>query len=453
MPALETLIRPPSGNEVAKPLLATSWEIAPDGKSITFILRRGVKFHDGTDFNAQAVKYNFDLHIQAKTPEFALVTSVDVVDDYRVRLNLSQWNSMLFFWLGIHVGLINSPTAIKNNGVDWAMRNPVGTGPFKLASFEKDVSIKYQRFEGYWDKGKPYLDGVEYLYIKDPLVAAAAFQAGQADLWWISGGVSPKSVSELQAKGYTAISIPSSAISLFPDSKNTDSPFADKRVRQAVEYAIDKPAIAKALGYGFWEPLDQPTGNGYPSYNTDLKPRSYDPAKAKQLLADAGYSKGLKITLTYQTGTIDKDALVAVQRFLGEVGIEVTIDPADAGRWLVYRQQGWKNGLIAQTFSIMNRNNFFHGAVNAFPPDYFLAASALRPTGYAELVNQGLAAKDFDSLKTLGQKAVRLLFEETAFIPLYSTKSSAVKQRSVRDDGHMEVHSVLWYPADTWISK
>ncbi len=155
---------------------------------ITFTLRKGVKFHDGTDFNAEAVKFNLEAKKAAKMSGTEDWSSIDILDDYTVRINLLQYvNTALARFTAIY-GAMVSPTAFKKNGIDWARWNPVGTGPFQFVGFERDVSAKYKRFEGYWQKGKPYLDGVEYLYIKDPMTQSATMEAKEAHVLNTEGG-------------------------------------------------------------------------------------------------------------------------------------------------------------------------------------------------------------------------------------------------------------------------
>jgi peptide/nickel transport system substrate-binding protein len=142
-----------------------------------------VKFHDGTDFNADAVKFNIDkVRTSKEVVAFREVQSVDVVDNYTVRFNLSQYNPKIWPDLAISMGGqggIVSPTAINTKGEDYCMLNPVGTGPFVISEVKPDAYVKYKKFDGYWQKGKPYLDGIELHFINDVVTAEAAFQAGE----------------------------------------------------------------------------------------------------------------------------------------------------------------------------------------------------------------------------------------------------------------------------------
>jgi ABC-type transport system substrate-binding protein len=176
LPAIERLV----GMDIKglpRPVLATSWEYADDLSSLTFTLRKGVKFHDGEDFNAEVAKMNLEERIKngLVAKPLRIIGSIDIVDDYTIRLNLKEFRNNLLDTLAGWNGLIISPKVIEKakikKGKKWAQKNPVGTGPFKFVKFERKVILKFEKFDGYWDKGKPYLDGIEMHYITDPMTS------------------------------------------------------------------------------------------------------------------------------------------------------------------------------------------------------------------------------------------------------------------------------------------
>ena len=164
-----------------KPGLALSWDTSADGKAITFKLRQGVKFHDGTPFNAQAVKSNIDNLIPPNAAILHGITSVDVVDDYTVKLNLPAYNNLILFHFAANPATyMYSPEALKKNGADWATTHPVGTGPFMLKDYQPNISLTLVKNPNYWQKGLPYLDGIEITMVPDPMTQMITLKAGQA---------------------------------------------------------------------------------------------------------------------------------------------------------------------------------------------------------------------------------------------------------------------------------
>ena len=259
--------------------MATSYEIAADGKSITFKLRQGVQFSDGTPFNADAAKWNFDSIIPPKSNILASVTSVDKVDDYTIKLNMSAFSNLVLYSLAVDMRTcIVSPTAIEKNGLDWAATHPVGTGPYLLKDFQPNSSITYEKNPNYWNKDLPYLDGIEGRAISDPMTQAASLTSGDLNFIY---DAAPASAAQLRDAGYQLQIAGGTIQSMTGDTINPDSVWADQRIREAVEYAIDKEAICEGPGMGLYQPVYQAALTGSPDYNPALTPRKYDPEKAK----------------------------------------------------------------------------------------------------------------------------------------------------------------------------
>jgi len=446
MPAVEGLTAYPEKGTTPGPLLATSWKYSPDYKSLTLTLRKGVKFHDGTDFNAQAVKYNLTANKTSRV-ELASVISIDVIDDYTVRLNLSRYSNLLLKHLGSIPGFMVSPTAVERNGKEWATTNPVGTGPFKFVSYQRQASLKYEKFSGYWDKGKPYLDGVEFVFIADPTVARMSFEKGEAHI------VLPaiRDARDLVSKGYQLINSPTAGFQLGGDSVNPDSVYANRKVREAIEYAIDKEAITKALGYGFWEPAHQYCYPTFVGHNPNIKGRPYNPTKAKQLLSEAGHASGFKTKIIVRTGP-ESDAWVVVQRYLRDVGIDAELDVADPGRHLAATYQGWKNCLLFLPITPSDPNYDVYQQVLASTRKMYV--SIQRPPGWDDLLGRALAATDPASVRSAAQDLTKMVHDEAMVIPLWWELKPAISQKSVHDNDILKFNSRFrWTPANTWLSR
>lgn len=370
-------------NGYLRPELATSWETADDKSSITFTLREGVLFHDGTPFNAEAAKWNLDLYLERGTGAPAEWESVEILGDYKVRINLKEYENIqmsqsLFFV---------SPTAVEANGIDWATTHPVGTGPFKFKEFIRDTSLEYERFDDYWGD-KALVDGIKFIYIVDPTTAAMAYQAGEALVW---ESADPSSAYNLQQMDYQVSTRRGPIMNLVPDSGNPDSPFSNKLVREAVEYAINRQAIVDALGYGYWEAVNQPNAPEQFGHVKDLVGRSYDPDKARELLEDAGYTTGFSTKIITAT-MFSQDPLVAIQADLAAVGIEVELDVVSPPKWSETRTGGWENGLFYVTHGATDYNYCAYLDRYFNPTGLFAMPVVAYPEGWLELINEMLAA-------------------------------------------------------------
>jgi peptide/nickel transport system substrate-binding protein len=211
------------------------------------------------------------------------INSIEVVDPYTFRYNLNTWiNPAKAFHSWAYGLTIYSPTALAK-GKESNTTNYVSTGPFKFDSFERDVSLKIVRFDGYWRGPEyPYLDAIEIKAFADVTTASAAIQAGEEDTW----GAPMKEALDLEKMGFKLTTQVNMYTEIVPDNKTPGSVWADKRVRQALEYAMDRPALAQGLGYGKFQPMKMLAPEGSTGYNPDFPERSYNPAKAKQLLAE-----------------------------------------------------------------------------------------------------------------------------------------------------------------------
>lgn len=425
------------------PNLATKWEIAPDMRSITLTLRKGVKFHDGSDWNAESAKWNIDILINAKLGNYAEFKSVDIVDDYTIRINITEYSNAILYMLACT--RVVSKAAYDKNGEEWMILNPVGTGPFKCVSHEPMVSIKGVKFDDYWQEGKPYLDAVEEYFITDPMTRAASLQAGEVD---IIGGDLSKVDYDLQQKGFKIIKGYISVYCLIPDSKNKDSHFADLRVREALDYAIDRDSIVKSLGYGFWATTYQFALPGTPAYIEGLK-RPYNPEKAKQLLADAGYPNGFNTTIHVDTFVSNMDAVTAIKGYLGKVGINVNLTMQDMSGFGALAMGGWHDSLLGAARSTeVNLNR----SLNMWTKENPWHVSVDKTDDFYRLYKDACKTKEYDV--SLTQKAVQYMFDNAMVTPVYAVSRGVVMPSYIHDTGFY-THQMFWHwdPADTWLSK
>jgi len=454
VPCLESLIRIGVDGKL-KGHLAESWDVSPDGKSITFHLRKGIKFHDGTPFNAEAVKYN----LQASAASglwgmgvLNLAKSYDVLDEYNIRANLDGFNYNYMTALAGLAGLMASPAALQKPASDEMIPkiHMVGTGPFIFDSFKANDFVKYTKNPNYWQAGKPYLNGVTIRHIPDRTVAVMAFQAGEIDE--LQTGLQLATSNMLEAEGYKIYSDPLRFhFAMMWDSANPASPFANQKVREAVHYGVDKQTLVNGIGGGAkrgFTALYQMAEPGDLWYCPELPIRKYDLAKAKQLLAEAGYPKGFKTTLVSDTFA-EMNFMEALLTELKKMGIDATLDIADFPRINSLEMGGWE-GLLHPgfpTFDTMPGLNSRWG-----DPAFFV--SMYKPEGWNKMWASVMSEINDNKRVELMKDVVRLDYNECltftwrADAP-FGVNAGNIHGFALHEGGAMD----MWWPEDVWKSK
>jgi peptide/nickel transport system substrate-binding protein len=450
-PAVETLVgMDPNGTGNPVPLLATSWQYSSDGKSLTFNLRKGVKFQDGTDFNADAVKYCLDAFKKGPKKDLNSVSSIDVLDQSTVRLNLSSYDpALLSNMSNDRASMIVSPTAVQQMGQTAAMLRPVGTGPFKFVSYQQDMLLKYDRFDGYWG-GKPYLDAMQFVIVADNNTAVMVFKSGDAQ---VLRRVNPSQARDLQNAGYVVKSTPSNILGLTGDSKNASSPFANLKVRQAVAYAIDTKSINQNLNLGLYTLTNQWAIPGAQAYNPNVAGYPYDAKKAKQLLAEAGYANGFSTKLTFDNGGSNANLWAAVQANLADIGINLTLDSAPTARAVDLTTQGWNNQMVYYRLNLgigVDVGSALAGFMSSKPSNF---VSVLAPADYDTKLAQ--ANKEIDPVKRAAalQELSKMIIDTYCLAtPLYASQSLWVAADKVHDLDISTYSAYDWRPEKVWLS-
>ena len=308
------------------PQLAEKWDASADARVYTFYLRKGITFHDGTPFNAAAVKANFD---RVRNPDnklrrytlYKVISQIDVIDEHTVRFTLSEPFGAMIATFAHPAGGINSPTAVQKYGADYG-KNPVGTGPYKFQEWVPNDHITLVRNPDYWDKNNAAkVDKIIVKPVPEDGTRIAMLQKGDAQFI----NPVPYSMADVVSKDKNLSLAESESVYTFWVAMNTQKkPFSDIRVRQAMNYAIDKEAVIKAVLRGQGKPADSPLAPRVWGY-TPVKTYPYDLAKAKALLAEAGYPNGFKTILRGGVQTDAKDAMVAIQGQLKQVGVDVEV--------------------------------------------------------------------------------------------------------------------------------
>ena len=329
------------------PVLAESYDVSKDGLTYTFKLRKGVKFHDGTDFKADAVKATLDrvTNPDNKLKRYSLYNNIaktEIVDDYTARITLKTPFSAFINQLAHPSGVMISPTAIARYGKDLA-QNPVGTGPFKFVEWKQTDYLKVAKFDGYWRRGFPKIDTITWKPVVDNSTRAALMQTGEAHFTF---PVPYELADVLKGRPELDVVAAPSIVHRYLSMNTQQKPFDNPKVRQAVAYAINKEALAKVAFNGYAVPAKGITPPGV-EYHVDIGPWPYDVAKAKQLLTEAGYPNGFETELwsAYNHSTAQK-VTQFIQQQLGQIGIKTKITLLEAGQ-RVEKVESWQDAKTA----------------------------------------------------------------------------------------------------------
>ncbi len=337
------------------PLLAESWEKSPDGMTWTFRLRKGIKFHDGTPFNAQAVKFSLDrVMVMKQGPEWYLTQclepnkSIEVVDDYTVKFHLTKPTATFLAVMTQTVSSIVSPTAVNSHGGvqpgklnEWMANNAVGTGPFKLKKRTPSEQIILEANPDYWGS-KPHIKTVIFKIIKEASNLVMLLKAGEIDM--IMRGLTYKDYAELEKtpgiKLYKKETWPEVRFS--PCSFKIP-PMDNRKLRQAMNYAVDQKTLIEKVCYNYAVPLISPVPQGMWSHDSSLWPYEYNPQKAKELLKEAGYPDGFSTEMGYPEADAERrEVAMIVQSNLQDIGIKVKLSGYS---WPTYLDKYW-NGTL-----------------------------------------------------------------------------------------------------------
>ena len=309
-----------------QPMLATKWEFTADGAGLVLTLRQGVKFHDGTPFDAQAVKANIDRYrdMQGSTQRAVLgaVTEVRVLDASRVELRCKIGCGGLLQTLGDSAGMMVSPKAFNNPDLG---TKPVGAGPYTVSEYRPGARVVYTPVAGYYDPSNQKLGGLEITVFTDDTTRLNALRSGQIDMTFIR----PYQVDEAKAAKLNIVGNRGS-IWYYMGMNMTRGKFTDVRVRQAMNHAVDKRRITESLLKGYCTPSDQPFREGMLGYarQTPKIVYEYDPGKAKKLLAEAGLANGFEFDALVWSIPLFVQIAEVIQAQLAQVGVKMNVQPA-----------------------------------------------------------------------------------------------------------------------------
>jgi peptide/nickel transport system substrate-binding protein len=316
------------------PMLATRWRVEDNGTTYVFTLRQGVRFHDGTEFNAEAVKFNLNRYRNApgsrRAGELSLITNVQVVNPTTVRVTLREPFAPFLSILSDRAGMMVSPTAVQRLGAEFGS-NPVGTGPFRFVERRRHDRIVLARNENYWQRGYPRIEQLVFRPFPDDDVRVANLLAGAVTI------ITPVAAKDLAAIRNNPNLVVNTAPSLgFQGIRlnHTRGPFANRALRQAFAATIDREVIDRVVFQGTAIPANGPFPPGTLGHDNGIPVPRRDLALARQRLAEGGHPRGFSFTLTIAPGPANAKLAQVYQAMAAEAGIQIRIEQMEFGTML-----------------------------------------------------------------------------------------------------------------------
>jgi peptide/nickel transport system substrate-binding protein len=427
----DALVKPMPGQSMA-PSLAESWSASPDGLVYEFVLRQGVRFHNGEPVTADDVKFSFERYrgISAQMLK-ERVAAIETPEPGRIRFRLKQpWPDFLSFYgtLATGAGWVVPRHYVETVGEDGFKKAPIGAGPYRFVSFTPGVELVLEATESYWRKA-PSVKRLVFKAMPDPVTRLAALKSGEVDLaYGISGELGEDA---RRTPGLTLRPTPFASTHwlLFADQWDARSPWHDKRVRLAAIHAVDRQAINEAQSLGF----SQITGSIIPrSFDFYWQPpvHPFDPAKAKQLLAEAGYLNG------FEAGDLWCDAATspyaeAIITYLQAVGIRTKLRPLErAGFMKEYHEKKLRN-------LIYGLSGIFGNAATRL--EVFTASSGMYAYGaYADiddLFREQAADLDAQKREAILHRIQHLIYDKAMYLPLWQLAALSAYGPRVAESG------------------
>jgi peptide/nickel transport system substrate-binding protein len=403
------------GNPMA-PGLAESWSASKDGLAYEFVLRKGVKFHDGSVLTAEDVKFSFDRYRGAASKLLKDKVSVEVVDPQRVRYRLKEpWPDFMTF-LGSGATGINwivPKKYVEKVGAEGFLRAPVGAGPYRFVSFQPGVELVLEAHEQYWRKA-PHVKRLVFRIVPDESTRLAMLKRGEADIAYSIRGPLAEEVKRTAGLRLAATLIPATFwVDFTAEQFDPKSPWHDRRVRLAAAIAIDRQAINQAETLGFSKVSSSIIPSGY-EFHWPAPAFGYDPARAKRLLAEAGYANGFDGG-EYTCDTSYANLGEAVVNYLGAVGIRVRMRPLERAAWL----QQWREKKIR---GLMQGGAGGFGNAATRIENYMLASGTYTFGSYPEIGDLfAQQARELDRKKreTLLHRIQQIAHEKVMFAPIW----------------------------------
>jgi peptide/nickel transport system substrate-binding protein len=425
----EGLVRFTPGTLEVEPWLAETWEGSEDGLDWTFTLRPDVTFHDGTPLNAEAVKFNFDRQMDESNPYYAMgqwtatvslgiIDAVTVEGENVVSFHLTAPYSKFLTRMAQILAIV-SPAAVEEFGEAF-LENPVGTGPYRFDRWEKGQQVVLRRNDAYWHN-TPGLDEIYFRAIPEEGARLAALMADQVNM---SLDIGPETVDLLRASpGHTIASGPTGSIWFLAMNVESDL-FKDLKVRQAVNYAIDKRAIVEDVLRNTVEVAYGPLAPGFEEYNPKVEEYfSFDPEKAKALLAEAGWPADREVVFRCSIGgsgmLLPEEMATVIQDNLRAVGMQTRLEVTEFVSWMdAIRNPQNELTVMSWNISPTEPDYLFNGILSkaSFPPGF--NTSYWSNEEVEKLIAEGLNTPDPEVAKAAYMRAQEIVMEEAPIVPV-----------------------------------
>jgi len=411
-----------------QPQLAESWEASDDATEFTFYLRQGVTFHDGTPFNAEAVKYSFERVINPdnglkRYSLYSIISEIEVLDEFTVKFTTGEPFGAMLATFAHPAGAIISPTAAEQyTDIREFGKHPVGTGPFQFVEWVPGDHITMEKYPDYWDaENAAQVDRIIVKPVPEAGTRIAMLQAGDAHFI----NTLPASQAEIIKGSDDASVAENESIYSYWVALNTQKePFDNKLVRQALNHAVDKEVIIDAVLRGYGILSDSPLARRVWGYKSIMS-YEYDPEKAKQLLAEAGYPDGFSSTLWCGESSDNKEVAVAIQGQLAEVGVQVEVMPMESATLSAERFTPFEDNKSMMNYSGWSPSTGDADwdtrpllATESWPPTLFNLAFYSNPEVDAAIAD-GLATADPELRQVAYDKVQELVMEDAPWIFLW----------------------------------
>jgi len=445
-PSIEPLAREESDGTIT-PFLAEEFVCDRDKLTMTIKLRKGIKFHDGSELNAEVLKWNLDYAIEAgKAASLSNPKEIRIIDDYTVEIQYSTWSvSWEADMLNV---LVYSKQAFDEHGEEWCNTNMVGTGPFVMKSYVVDEKIVWEKNENYWQEGLPYLDGMELVWIYDTTASASAFMNKEIDNFDTSD---PASIGMMLDAGFQSSAPKLTANCTFgfalPGSANPDSPLSDLNVRKAILYGVDWNGIAGAAtgGYGLW--TNQLGFEDAYNYDPNIEQVQYDLEKGKSYLADSPYANGFKTKIwTITNNTINLATATALQSELLKLGIEAEMQVVDTNVITPMRVNECPDGFIVLGHALSK--DMTATLTDLYSPYGVTQTHMIQFTdAYVAAIDAAVKAETMEDRIVALKDACRILTSEEVLVyPAFYLPKYQFTQEYVHDNGANAVSAFQWTP-------